>query len=96
MIPFINDEGVPFQYIAIGTDITAQKQLEEDLREAQKEAVRNAEIKEDFLAHMSHEIRTPMNGVFGFSRLLLQTDMNETQQRYARIPHNTAAPVATR
>lgn len=34
VVPFLNDEGVPYQYVAIRTDITAQKQAEEQLLSA--------------------------------------------------------------
>jgi len=90
IIPFLDELGNPIQYIAIRTDITEQKALEKALRAAKEEADKNARIKENFLANMSHEIRTPMNGVFGFSRLLLQTKVDSTQQKYAQSIYSSA------
>ncbi|MGH1335718.1 MAG: PAS domain S-box protein [Aureispira sp.] len=90
IVPFLEAQGTPYQYIVTQADITSRKHLEEKLREAKKEADKNAKIKEDFLTNMSHEIRTPMNGVLGFSRLLLQTKMTHLQHEYAQSIYSSA------
>lgn len=69
-------------YVWLYRDITSQKELEEDLRQAQNDAARAAEAKAQFLANMSHEVRTPLNGIIGMAALALDTALDEEQREY--------------
>jgi PAS domain S-box-containing protein len=80
--PLYNEDKQLTGTIGINLDITHQKQLEKNLREAKQQAEDSARAKELFLANMSHEIRTPMNAILGMSQLLAKTDLASRQSNY--------------
>lgn len=56
IVPFLDSDARPYQYVAIRTDITNRKIAEEQLREAVR-------IRDDFLSVASHELRTPLTSL---------------------------------
>jgi len=69
-------------YLLIGTDNTARKQVEKQLRRTERRQVEaemaNAKAvtekaslaNAEFLSGMSHELRTPLNAILGFAQLM--------------------------
>ena len=82
------NDGSPGGLIGLLVDISDQKRVAEELREAKAKAEEATQMKSMFLANMSHEIRTPMNAIIGLSHLALKTPLNAKQRDYVSKVHN--------
>lgn len=96
IVPFLNDEGKPRQYVAIRADITERKQVEAKIQELnvaleQRVAERTAEL-EAFSYSISHDLRAPLRAMGGFARMLQEDHAAqlppEAQQKLERIHVN--------
>lgn len=68
--PVRNDKGDVIGLIGISLDITKQKQIEQELRDAKEKAEAADCAKSEFILNISHDIRTPFMGILGFSEIL--------------------------
>jgi PAS domain S-box-containing protein len=65
IVPFLNERGKPYQYIAIRSDITQRKAAEERLRE-QAALARIGQMA----AVVAHEVKNPLAGIKGVMQVL--------------------------
>ncbi len=72
------------------TNSRIKYQINEEMDRARQLAETMNKAKSQFLANMSHEIRTPLNAVIGFTDLLLNTNLSETQKQYVESAHVSA------
>jgi PAS domain S-box-containing protein len=77
-----SERGVPVRIVGAVQDITVQRRMERQLRDAIAVAEKANKAKSEFLANVSHEIRTPLNAVIGLGYLLEQTTLSEEQQQF--------------
>ncbi|MBE0544414.1 MAG: PAS domain S-box protein [Verrucomicrobia bacterium] len=81
IVPFLNEQGEPRQYVSIRTDITGHKAAEEEIRQLnagleQRVAERTAQLQaanqelDAFSYSVSHDLRSPLRHVLGFVELL--------------------------
>ena len=75
---------------SVGRDVTNEREIEAQLKEARDQAEAGSRAKSRFLAAMSHEIRTPMNGILGMISLMRDTPLDTEQRSCVRVVEELA------
>lgn len=93
IVPFVGENGKPFQYVSIRTNITKLKENEVELKKARKMAMISNDAKTRFLATTSHELRTPLNHILGYSDLIKNQALgpieNKKYLEYSNFIHDS-------
>ena len=80
IVPFLNEKGKPYQYLAIRNDITEQKKTEETLHRHDKLAAVG-----QLAAGIAHEIRNPLTSMKGYTEFLQLDEKNPERLEYLDI-----------
>ena len=82
LVPSGNDH--PF-IVGISWDLSDIMKIKKELVEARVKAEESDRLKTAFLSNMTHEIRTPLNAIVGFSRLIVDSQVQTEKALYADI-----------
>jgi PAS domain S-box-containing protein len=83
IVPFLNSDGKPYQYVAIRHDITQLKLAEDQIRRQAAELQRAAQLSliGELAAGLAHEIKNPLAGIQGGVDILIRRrDKNDPER----------------
>lgn len=109
IVPFLNFAGKPYEYVAIRTDVTERKRVEQEIfvlnhTLEQKVIDRTTELEiankelEAFSYSVSHDLRAPLRHIDGFAQLLkkrIAEKIDETEARFLGNIINSAKGLGT-
>lgn len=85
IIPFVNEQGKPYQYVAIRHDITQLKLAEEKILQQAVELQRAAQLSliGEMAAGLAHEVKNPLAGIQGTVDILIRRRAANDPEREA-------------
>jgi PAS domain S-box-containing protein len=76
IVPFLDKEGKPYQYIAISSDITEQKRAQKSLNNALTNLEKTNKELDQFAYVVSHDLKAPLRAINNLSEWIME-DMPE-------------------
>jgi len=85
IVPFLNSDGKPYQYVAIRHEITQLKQAEEKIRQQAADLQRAAQLSliGEMAAGLAHEVKNPLAGIQGAVDILIRRRAANDPEREA-------------
>jgi PAS domain S-box-containing protein len=80
IVPFLNNKGIPYQYISIGTDITDRKNAEENLIAALDSLEKKNRELDEYAHVVSHDLKSPLRAIYNLSEWIVE-DMSDMPQK---------------
>jgi PAS domain S-box-containing protein len=80
IVPFLNENGKPYQYLAIRNDITERKRTEEIIHRQDKLAAVG-----QLAAGVAHEIRNPLTSMRGYTEFLSLDEVDPQRKEFLDI-----------
>lgn len=84
--PLFDEQKNVYGVLAIYSDITERKNLENSLEKAKNEAEAASRAKSEFISRMSHDIRTPLSGIIGLGAMI-QKNIEKNQFSTEQLLH---------
>ena len=81
IVPFVDERGIPLQYVAIRADITQHKRALETLTARGRELEQSNAALQEFAYVASHDLQEPLRGLTGCVQLLQRTYSGQLDAR---------------
>ncbi len=80
-ITFVREGDRIVKMFGLVSDITKQKQAENEIRESTENLKKLNEAKDRFISIISHDMRTPFSSILGFTDFLLTEDLSSEEMK---------------
>lgn len=85
IVPFLDGDGLPYQYVGIRTEVTNYKQLEQKMEEQVAELARSNDELEQFAYVVTHDLQEPLRAINSFVQLLKKYCDQQLDERASEL-----------